>query len=263
MIVLLCLTVYCFSCSQKAVRKEIRDMTAQELAQFQAAIQELRLVGPGNPWEEFRDLYMRHSMHSNGGPYFLPWHRVFLRKLEQKLQQRDCGITLPYYDFTTDIGNFDESIIWQPNYFGGENVDDCVPDHPFGAPGSWRPCIKRKFNHDIKLPTLVELALSLASDDYTEMSRCIESYISYVHMYIGGDMATSAAAYDPIFYSIHAYVDMLYWWWQNKGSNKFKYPASFSNIPMIPFGMPPSAVLDLEADLCVTYVWPSQGIFDH
>ncbi|KAL4233911.1 hypothetical protein ACF0H5_008583 [Mactra antiquata] len=247
------------SCSQKAVRKEIRDMTSQELAQFQAAIQELRLVGPGNPWEELRDIYMRHTMHSNGGPYFLPWHRIFLRKLEQMLQEIDCSITLPYYDFTTDIGNFDNAVIWQPNYFGGDGVNGCVEDHPFGPRGAWRPCISRQFNQDVKLPTLIELSLAIASDDYIEMSRCLESYVSYIHTYIGGDMATRAASYDPIFYSIHAYVDMLYWWWQKKGNNMFTYPPEFGNIPMVPFNIPPSAVLDLENDLCVKYMWPSEG----
>ena len=242
------------SCSKKAVRKEIRDMTRAELAQFQAAIQQLRLVGPGNPWEELRDIYMRHTMHSNGGPYFLPWHRMFLRQLEQKLQQIDCSITLPYYDFTTDVGNFSEAIIWQPAFFGGDGINGgCVQDHQFGLPGSWRPCITRNFNADVHLPTLIELAVALASDDYTEMSMCLESYVSYVHTYIGGDMATRSAPYDPIFYSIHAYIDMLYWQWQQKGNNKFVYPAAFGNIPMVPFNIPPSAILDLEQDLCVSY----------
>ncbi|XP_052810768.1 uncharacterized protein LOC128238671 [Mya arenaria] len=248
------------SCVQRAVRKEIRSMSATELAQFQAAIQELRLVGPDNPWDEFRDLYMRHTMHSNGGPYFLPWHRLFLRKLEQKLQQIDCSITLPYFDFSTDVGSFEEAIIWQPNYFGGNGViDSCVPDHQFGLPGSWRPCIKRNFNTKVKLPSLLELSLALASEDYTEMSMCLESYVSYIHTYIGGDMSTRAAPYDPIFYSIHAYIDMLYWQWQQKPGNKFKYPPAFGNIPMVPFNVPPSAIFDLENDLCVTYLWPGQG----
>ncbi|KAH3728063.1 hypothetical protein DPMN_054010, partial [Dreissena polymorpha] len=247
------------NCGKKAVRKEIRDMTAPELAQFQAAIQQLRLVGPDNPWDEFRDIYMRHTMHSNGGPYFLPWHRLFLRKLEQRLQQIDCSITLPYYDFTTDIGNLEEAIIWQPNYFGGNGIEGCVPDHQFGMPGAWRPCIKRRFNKDVKLPSLLELSLALASEDYTEMSMCLEAYVSYIHMYIGGDMASRAAPYDPVFYSIHAYVDMLYWWWQQRGNNKFKYPQIFANIPMVPFNVPPSAILDLENDLCIRYIGPGQG----
>ena len=234
-------------------------MTAAELLQFQAAIQQLRLVGPGNPWEEFRDIYMRHTMHSNGGPYFLPWHRMFLRQMEQRLQEIDCSITLPYFDFTTDVGSFEDAIVWQPNYFGGDGINGCVLDHPFGLPGSWRPCIMRKFDTEVKLPTLIELAVALASDDYTEMSMCLESYVSYIHSYIGGDMATRSAPYDPVFYSIHAFIDMLYWQWQEKGNNKFVYPAAFTNIPMIPFNIPPSAILDLENDLCVTYVPPSKG----
>ncbi|KAL3884246.1 hypothetical protein ACJMK2_030464 [Sinanodonta woodiana] len=249
------------SCSHKAVRKEIRDMTQEEIRQFHAAIQQLRLVGPGNPWEEFRDKYMWHTMHANGGPFFLPWHRIFLRQLEQRLQQIDCSITLPYFDFTTDVGNFADAIIWQPNYFGGDGdgIEGCVPNQPFGPAGSWRPCIIRKFNPSIKLPTLVELAIAFASDDYTEMSTCLETYVSYVHSYVGGDMATPSAAYDPVFYLIHAYIDMLFWWWQQRGNNKFKYPGEFAKIPMVPFNIFPTDVLDLENDLCVTYMPPSSG----
>jgi len=242
------------------VRKEIRSLSPSELAQFQAAIQQLRLSGPDNPWNELRDMYMRHTMHSNGGPYFLPWHRFFLRQLEQRLQQIDCSITLPYFDFTSDVGSFDEAIIWQPNYFGGDGErDDCVPDHPYGLSVAWRPCIKRRFNPDVKLPSLVELSIALASDDYTEMSMCLEAYASYIHSYIGGTMATRAAPYDPVFYAIHAYIDMLYWQWQQRPNNKFKYPPAFGNIPMVPFNVPPSAILDLENDLCVTYLWPGEG----
>ena len=33
---------------------------------------------------------------------------------------------------------------------------------------------------------------------------------------VGGDMATSSAAYDPLFYSIHAFIDYLFDQWQEK-----------------------------------------------
>jgi len=162
-------------------------MTRDELIKFYVAVQQLRLTGPGNEWEKLRDIYMTHSMHANGGVYYLPWHRVFLRRLEQKLQTIDCGIALPYFDFTTDVGSFVDAMIWQPNYFGGDGEREslCVPDHPFGQRGSWRPCIMRKFKPDLQLPSMAELALALANNDYTEMSMCLESYISYIHRFIG------------------------------------------------------------------------------
>ncbi|XP_050390067.2 uncharacterized protein LOC126809496 [Patella vulgata] len=248
------------SCEQMTVRKEIRDMTREELVRFQNAVIQLRGFGDVSIWEEYRDLYMKHGMHSNGGQFYLPWHRLFLRRLEQKLREIDCNVVLPYVDFSTDVGDFSNAVIWQTDYFGGDgnSQSGCVTDHPFGGSKPWRPCIMRNFNVSVKLPTAVEIALAIASEDYTEMSLCLETYAAYVHNYIGGDMATSSSPYDPVFYAIHAYIDMLYWSWQKRHDNKFKYPVVFGNIPMIPFNIPPSDALDSEA-LCVTYALPSKG----
>ena len=105
----------------------------------------------------------------------------------------------------------------------------------------------------------LELQLALASDSFEEMSLCLETYAAYVHNFIGGDMMTSSSPYDPVFYAVHAYVDMLYWTWQQREPNKLKFPAGLGNVPMIPFNIPPAAVLDSEADVCVTYALPSQG----
>lgn len=55
----------------------------------------------------------------------------------------------------------------------------------------------------------------------------------------GGDMSTLGGPYDPVFYAIHSFVDMLYWEWQQRGNNKFKFPGAYGNIPMVPFNIPP------------------------
>lgn len=234
-------------------------MTHDELISLQIAIQKVKSTGPGNVWDKMRDMYIHHGMFSHGSAFFLPWHRYYLRQLEQRLQEVDCTVFLPYFDFTTDVGSFTDAIIWQPNMFGGDGQgrEGCVYDHPFGQ--SWQPCIRRRLNPNIQLPTMIELALALSSDDYTEMSLSLESYVSYLHQYIGGDMATSTAAYDPVFIAIHAFIDKLYWDWQQRGNNKFKFPPTFGNIPMIPFNIPPSSVLDSENEVCATYALTSRG----
>lgn len=244
------------------MRREIRDMTREEVVRFQQAVAKLRLGADEQVWEQFRDLYMTHRMHASGAPYFLPWHRLFLRQVEQKLQEIDCNIVLPYFDFTTDVGNFGQALVWQANYFGssGNSSDaNCVPDHPFGDPKAWQPCLMRQFDTSVQLPTQVELAMALASDDYMDMSMCLESAVAYVHAYIGGDMMASSGPYDPIFYAVHSFIDMLYWTWQQKPGNKFQFPAAYGNIPLVPFNVLPWQVLDSEASLCVTYALPSKG----
>lgn len=58
-------------------------MSDEELARFQTAVAQLHKQRPGSVWETFRDLYMHHIMHANKAPYFLPWHRAFLRQVQQ------------------------------------------------------------------------------------------------------------------------------------------------------------------------------------
>ncbi|XP_067675152.1 uncharacterized protein [Haliotis asinina] len=248
------------SCKHRSVRKEIRDMTRIEMVHFQNAVRILREDNTTSVWETFRDLYMTHSMHASGGAYFLPWHRYFLRDIERKLQEVDCDISIPYFDFTTDIGKMANAIVWQPSYFGGdgEGLDNCVSDLPFGDRGTWKPCVMRSFNTSVNLPSQLELSLALASEDYMEMSLCLETYAAYLHTFIGGDMATTSSVYDPVFLAIHAYIDHLYWTWQQKDQNMFKFPAAFGSIPMIPFNVAPRDVFDLD-NLCVTYAQPSKG----
>lgn len=252
----------CCRCQELSVRREIRDMTKEEIVRFQHAVAQLRLKSPDRIWEQFCELYMIHRMHASGTPFFLPWHRYFLRQLEQKLQEIDCGIVLPYFDFTTDVRNFSQAILWQVNYFGSngnKNDADCVLEHPFGDSKAWEPCLTRQFNTSVQLPTQIEIALALASDDFMEMSMCLETCVAYLHAYVGGDMMTANGPYDPVFYAVHAHIDMLYWYWQKRNANKFQFPAAYGSIPLIPFNIAPKLILDSEAALCVTYALPSQG----
>ena len=190
-------------CRRVDVRRELRDVTREEIVRFQQAVAQLQLNNEHRVWEQFRDLYMTHRMHASGAPYFLPWHRYFLRQLEQKLQEIDCTVVLPYFDFTTDVGNFSQAVLWQANFFGGngnESDGGCVPDHPFGDPKAWEPCISRQFNTSVTLPTQVEIAMALASEDFMEMSMCLETVVAYVHAFVGGDMMTAGGPFDPVFY---------------------------------------------------------------
>lgn len=161
-------------------------------------------------------MYMVYGMYVNGGFYFLSWYRVFLREVEKKLQKIDCGIIMFYFDFIIDVGNFVEVIIWQFNYFGGDGFgfSYCVSDYSFGIFGSWQFCIMRNFYIIIEFSIMVDLVLVLFSDDYTEMSMSLESYISYFYRYIGGDMVIIGGFYDLVFFVIYFFVDMLYWRWQ-------------------------------------------------
>jgi hypothetical protein len=224
------------------------------MLRFQRGVQRLKET---KVWDTFTDIYLEHVMHTTGVNYLL-WNRVFLRQVEQKLQEIDCSISIPYFEVTTDVGEFYNAVLWQPNYFGGENSPNCVNDHPFGS--YWQPCIRRQFNRTQTLPTILELSLALSSDNFSDMSADLETYMAYIHTYIGGNMATSHAAYDPVFLPLQAYADFLYWQWQNKQPNNLlNFPRRHSSIPLVPFNTAPRDVLDSNQDVCVTYTKPSKG----
>lgn len=182
--------------------------------------------------------------------------------LNFRFQEVDCSVTIPYFDFTTDTYDLSRSIIWQPNYFGGNgdpNADGCVPDHPFRNDSRWLPCLVRSFQLNGRLPSKLDIALAMASDDYASFSECLQMILGQVYSYIGGHIATSAAPYDPLFLPIQAYADMLFWQWQKTANHIDSFPQFLLDVPMMPFNLEPQDVMQLEHSLCVTYTLPSLG----
>ncbi|NUT33518.1 MAG: tyrosinase family protein [Hamadaea sp.] len=78
---------------------------------------------------------MRNLAH--GGPIFLPWHRMFLLRLEQQIQRvtGDADAGLPYWDWTADGGlpadQQHESNLWGASGLGDSRGD--VVSGPLGA----------------------------------------------------------------------------------------------------------------------------------
>ncbi|XP_063970830.1 kielin/chordin-like protein [Lytechinus pictus] len=248
-------------CENLTTRKEVRDMTRLEMDLFQSAIRQLQSSGPESRWSHMRDLYMKHVMEAHSQASFLVWHRNFLREVERMLQDIDCRVALPYYDFTTDVGNLSHSIVWQPNFFGGDGVGpgSCVPDHPFRSGGQWDPCLARQFQSTAQLPSKIDVAQAMSSTDFATFESCLQAIIGHVYSYIGGHIASSAAPYDPIFLALQSYVDMLFWRWQQMNGNANSYPVQAREVPMVPFGMRPMDVMSSEAQLCVTYALQGFG----
>ena len=85
------------------IRKELRDMTRDELDRFQAAVQQLRMSAKGNSWEHARDVYMKHIMEANSIPAYLMWHRLFLRQMERQLQVQNCHDILTLFFYKLDF----------------------------------------------------------------------------------------------------------------------------------------------------------------
>nr|XP_039253790.1 uncharacterized protein LOC120330882 isoform X1 [Styela clava] len=242
-------------CEEKSQRREIRELSTAERETYQNAIRTLKMKEVENDqtvWDLMRDEYIKKFPTAQSPRYFLLWNRAFLRKMELLLQSIDCDIAIPYYDFTQDTGKLNDAIIWQPNFFGGDG--NCVPDHPFrvsknGEASAWEPCLSRNFSSSVNIPCMLDVATVLNSKTYEQLSGKLMNLVSYINAFIGGDMATSMKAYDPLFYTVHAFVDYLFLTWQkmHPGNEELKHIQDIQNVPL---GM---HIDDLWDGACVEY----------
>ncbi|XP_066940893.1 uncharacterized protein [Macrobrachium rosenbergii] len=215
-------------------------------------------------WHSLTDLYATHLPHFAGTNFYLPWHRYFLWVVELVLQDNGyCDLTIPYFDWTLDVGDLAGSVAWQANSFGGDGNDEtrCVRYNPFHSPSNpkWSPCLMRQFDNYVWLPDAVSLAHLLANDNYTTFRIHLEAMSGLFQMFVGGHVLTPEKFYDPIFLSHMAFLDKV-WddWMARNGERSESYLASTSYFEVEPFGVTPKDVMK-SSYLGVSYVLPSKG----
>ena len=246
-------------CDYATKRREVRELSREEMDQYQAAVRHLTTqTGYPSQWFQFASLYAHHKPQAVGSPAFLPWHRKFLLEVERQLQAVDCTVTIPFYDWTLDVGDPTRAIIWAANMFGGNGRwDGCVRYHPFKDyhPLLLTPCLRRRFNDSVNLPDAVNVQLALNEQDYDRFRLHMEMFAKLLHTFVGGHMESDLAPYDPVFFSIAAYIDKLWDDWQKKYDDGFlRYPPELRFLPMAPFGTTPDDVMDSRIQLCVEYL---------
>ncbi len=87
---------------QLRVRKNIENLTPDELNRFRAAVAKMQSYDQ-YPQDERSFAYwarMHADMCQHGWEQFLTWHRAYLYFFEQRLQDIDPTVTVPYWDWT-------------------------------------------------------------------------------------------------------------------------------------------------------------------
>ena len=226
---------------------------------------------PDHPsrWFSLASLYAEHKPLAVGSLLFLPWSRQFLRHVETALQESDCEIAIPYYDWTVDAGKPYKSLVWAANVFGGDGSNsgsdrsECVRYHPFKSyhPPYLSPCLRRHFNATVSLPTAVNVELALRDPDFERFSLQMEYFLRTYQIFVGGHMDTDLAPYDPLFLSVAAFVDKLWTQWQERHpEGVLDFPLDVRYVRMDPFKAVPDDVLDSKAQLCVEYLPLTRGV---
>lgn len=75
-------------------------MSTREWNRFKSALQRLNKDHDAeglSTLDKFTKMHLDNVRNAHGNAHFFPWHRMFLASLEQKLQQIDHRITIPYW----------------------------------------------------------------------------------------------------------------------------------------------------------------------
>ncbi|KAL4916761.1 transmembrane amino acid transporter protein-domain-containing protein [Aspergillus aurantiobrunneus] len=207
-----------------------------------------------NLWDELHHLHVWLGNYVHYTGHFLPWHRYLVRTHEVLLQTL-CGYTgaQPYWDELGDYesGPLHESAIFDPVFgFGGDGAGDarCIQDGPFrdttlrmrARTVNADYCLSRNFSQsNFVWANRSNIEKCFVLDQYTDAWACYNMYPhSAGHAAVGGVMFDAVESNgDPIFYLHHAYLDRLWWQWQQAD-----WPSRLGDIggPNVP----PQEVLD-------------------
>ncbi|AXS39097.1 tyrosinase family protein [Breoghania sp. L-A4] len=193
---------------------------------------------------------------AHGGPIFLPWHRMYMIRLEEFLQQvlDEPEFGLPYWDWAADghlpVRQQWRAELWTPDYLGeargavrsgpmGEIRVRLVQDARNGNLVSVTPRPLQRaagLNPDVaSLPRQPDVDAAQAQPLYDQPPwnrsvvghrNILEGWINgpqlhnRVHVWVGGDMAPGTSPNDPVFFLNHCNVDRLWeQWMAHKGRN--------------------------------------------
>ncbi|WP_375414699.1 tyrosinase family protein, partial [uncultured Bradyrhizobium sp.] len=225
------------------VRKNIYSLSNDEFGKFVAAIKAVKNTG------DYNELIQLHASSINAvhrKPMFLPWHRAFLLRFEELLQEamNDPTFGLPYWDWTNDVGSPNQiGKLWAAGMMGGTGRSG-VTDGPFVASqwitispnGEFGSVLERNLGGTGQPVTTTSDVLRLfRADQYDSFRTGLESGPhDTMHRWVGGQMASVPnSPNDPVFFLHHANNDRIWAQWQQL------YP----NVPTTAPGMNPTTVM--------------------
>jgi tyrosinase len=183
-------------------RVDVKNLTDSQRAAFVGALRKLQTTPyPGDASISWYGQFIREHIQAfscdvargpvgavHNSPLFLPWHREYLIRLENAMQQvsGDTSIRIPYWDWTDPAST---AAVFSPDFMGGDGdptQDYAVTDGPFAkgiytidafdppavqeGTGVEQPFLVRRFGvfngSTISLPTESDVSDALAVEGY-------------------------------------------------------------------------------------------------
>lgn len=236
-----------------------------------------RLVGPaaqlGQPlswWDLFTWWHVAAMSWPAGagnraheGPIFLPWHRLYLRRLEEAIQivTGDANFALPYWDWASagtapaaaQLTNPVWTLLGNPRGNVTQGTVGQLRVRLVGTPtgvvvGPPRPIWRDASRRVPTLPDLTDQGWTLADglydgppwgrqadsfrnkvegwqDPREDAPRGGPAMHNRVHVWVGGDMGPGSSPNDPIFFLNHCNVDRIWEGWMRRRGRTYLPPA--------------------------------------
>ncbi|WP_030418218.1 tyrosinase family protein [Streptomyces sp. NRRL F-5065] len=244
-------------------RKDVTTLTRTERRRFVDALLEIKRRGEYDEFVRTHIQYYvadseKGLRAAHMAPSFLPWHRRFLLDLEEALRRVDSSVTVPYWDWTKDRSA--TASPWTADLLGGtgRSGDHKVTSGPFAHDGGRWPLrvnvtdiayLTRDLGRSadpIALPTASDLKWALDDPVYDTApwdstvsegfrnklegwgpGRGAASWRNHnrVHRWVGGAMVGGASVNDPVFWLVHAFVDLQWSRWQARHRDTRYLPA--------------------------------------
>jgi len=197
------------------VRKNEKDLTEAERSRL---IDAFNMINQSGVLGRFVAIHanMNHHQHrmSNapddlGAQRFLPWHRVFLDRVETALRRIHADVAIPYWDWTAD-----QQV---PQWLADVRPTVIVP----GSMGGVIQVTRSPGSQEELRQITDRIDGVMQSGTFSNFVDGLESIHDDVHVWVGATMTdiTTAAA-DPLFYMHHANVDRLWWTWHPTHQNE-------------------------------------------
>lgn len=178
-------------------RKDSRMLTTDEQTRFINAYNQVNAIGALGPLVDIHANAV-HRMH--GDPRFLPWHRVYLVKMEELLMSVDPTVCIPYWKSSEEQAF--------PPWLLGVTPTVSLLNGPHTVNRSIGSIIPT-------LPDAAAVAGAMANGTYEPFRGALEGVHNSGHVWVGGSMlAFATAPADPIFWMHHAEIDRIWSVWQ-------------------------------------------------
>ncbi len=222
----------------RRVRRDINSLSPTDpiLQTFRDAVAAMKALPSSDPrnWEAQAKIHLEHCPHGNW--YFLPWHRAYLRYFEEICQELtgNNDFALPYWNWSTHPQV--PPVFWDTSsslYHPGRTATS-------GSTASSASVGPSVISSILSL-TNFELFASAKPNPLQQRVFAAYGHLeatphNYIHVFVGGDMATYWSPRDPVFWTHHNMVDCLWAEWNiglgNPNTNdpdwtQFTFPGNF------------------------------------